>query len=822
MRSIKSKLLLLCMLTLLFSTAHVAVGVTTTNSPPPNDNCSNAKQVGEVTNLPFDTTNATLDGPEYYIESPNIWYCYTASCDGCATVSLVGSSFDTKVAVYNGCGCPPIASSLLKTNDDFIDRHAQATFPVTAGSKYLIEVGGYNIYEYGTGVITISCDTTTNAPLNDSCYYAEVIGSVTDHPFDTTCATFDGPGHCMVSSNIWYRYTAPGTGDVTVSLCGSDFDTVLAIYQTNSCYPAASQLIGCNDDMDTTNCWQQSEITFTASAGTEYLIEVGGYHFYDSGQGVISIYTDVGPDVPVNDNCYNAKTVGNVTNLPFDTTNATFDGPGQCMQSPNLWYCYTATASGDVTVSLCGSEFDTKLAVYNGCNCPPSQSSLIECNDDACDWQSEVTFTATAGTSYLIEVGGYGNQTGLGVLNISSEGGSGGVSDNDICRNATQVGNVTNLPFTTIGATFDGIGHCVRSPNIWYCYTATCTGDVTVSLCGSEFDTMLAVYNGCACPPALAHMIECNDDFCGQQSQITFPAIAGNQYLIEIASFSTGYSTEPGNGVLTITCDGGGSAKASDLGDAPDSTNNYGVVMTAYPMGGSLGVRANYPTVYDDGGIGPRGPIHDDPSAVAYLGESVTHEDEADIGADQDGINNINPLTNNPNQDYSDDGVIFPISMPQCDWTTFDYEVTVIDPDVDLWVNVWCDFNRDGDWDDVIENSCAPVPEWAVQNQLLFDLPVGLNQLTTPAFRSYHPKNSYEQIWMRITLSEQPWKGGENPGVLGNGGSGPNDGYEVGETEDLYFIPETTATICQDFNGDGVVNMDDLTDFVNEWLANCP
>jgi hypothetical protein len=58
--------------------------------------------------------------------------------------------------------------------------------------------------------------------------------------------------------------------------------------------------------------------------------------------------------------------------------------------------------------------------------------------------------------------------------------------------------------------------------------------------------------------------------------------------------------------------------------------------------------------------------------------------------------------------------------------------------------------------------------------------------------------------------------------MLGNGGSGPNNGYAVGETEDLYFIPETTATICQDFNGDGVINMDDLQSFVNEWLANCP
>jgi hypothetical protein len=816
MKSFKSKLLLMCILTLLFGSAHMAMGVVKeSTSPPSNDNCSNAKQISEVTNLPFDTTYATEDGPGYYIESPNIWYCYTASCDGCATVSLAGSSFDTKVAVYDGCGCSPAASRLIKCNDDFTDHQSQATFPVTAGNKYLIEVGGYNSLEFGPGLLTIDCDPQATQPLNDDCYYAELIGNVTNKPFDTTCATFDGPGLCMTSSNLWYRYTSPGTGDVTVSLCGSSFDTMLAIYQTNSCYPAASQIIDCNDDF----CGIQSEITFTAITGVEYLIEVGGYNFCDNGPGVISIITETGPSVPVNDNCYNAKAVGNVVNLPFDTTNATFDGIGDFISSPNIWYCYTATTSGDVTVSLCGSEFDTKLVIYNGCSCPPTTSRKVAENDDFCDWQSEITFSAIAGNSYLIEVGGYSNQTGQGVLSISTEGGSGGTNNN--CQNATPIGDVTNLPFDTRQATFDGIGHCFRSPNIWYCYTATCTGEVTVSLCGSDFDTVLAIYNGCNCPPALAHMIICSDDDnCGQNEEVTFSAIAGNQYLIEIASYSTGYSTEPGTGVLTVSCGGGGVAKASDLGDAPDSTNDYGVVMTAYPMGGSLGVQANYPTVFD-GSVGPKGPKHDNPRATAYLGEGVTYEDEADIGPDEDGINNINPLTNNPNQDYRDDGVIFPVNMPQCDWTTFDYKVNVIDPDVDLYFNVWCDFNRDGDWDDVIENSCSPIPEWAVQNQLLFNLPVGLNQITTTAFKSWHPKSGPEQIWMRVTLSEQPWKGGDNPGILGNGGSGPEDGYQAGETEDLYFIPETTATICQDFNGDGVVNMDDLYDYVDEWLDNC-
>ena len=48
---------------------------------------------------------------------------------------------------------------------------------------------------------------------------------------------------------------------------------------------------------------------------------------------------------------------------------------------------------------------------------------------------------------------------------------------------------------------------------------------------------------------------------------------------------------------------------APDLGDAPDSSNNYGVTMTAYPAGGPLGVPARFPTVYKTGSQ-PYGPIH--------------------------------------------------------------------------------------------------------------------------------------------------------------------------------------------------------------------
>jgi len=366
----------------------------------------------------------------------------------------------------------------------------------------------------------------------------------------------------------------------------------------------------------------------------------------------------------------------------------------------------------------------------------------------------------------------------------------------------------------------------MASPNIWYRYTATGTGDVTVSLCGSSYDTKLAVYNRVNCPPSSSNLIECNDDFCGWQSEITFAAIAGRQYLIEVG----GFGSNTGQGMISVSFGGGvPPTRALDLGDAPDSSNNFSRNMTAYPKGGPSGVRAYYPTVFNDAsGQGPYGPVHLNPQAVAHLGSTITNEAEADMGTDQDGVTNIGPQSNSPDRDKGDDGVIFPVNMPKCRWTTFDYFVNVINPGTDLWVNVWCDWNRDGDWDDNGNTNptlaCPKgfVSEWVLRNQYLTNLPAGLNRLTTPAFLSWHPMSGRKEIWMRITLSGKPWKVGSNPGTRGNGGSGPQTGYEYGETEDYYFTPKTSYTACEDFNGDGVINLADLATFTSDWLENCP
>ena len=160
----------------------------------------------------------------------------------------------------------------------------------------------------------------------------------------------------------------------------------------------------------------------------------------------------------------------------------------------------------------------------------------------------------------------------------------GGAASNDLCANPTAVTDGT-APFSNEGATTDSIvetGACANFvdlvADIWFCYEATCSGTATVSLCGSSYDTTVSVYAGCECP-SNASALACNDDGCGvsidfRSSRTTFPATAGNSYLIRVAGYD---NSDPaswdaeGTGKLTIFCgnDTGHGADACGSG-SPD------------------------------------------------------------------------------------------------------------------------------------------------------------------------------------------------------------------------------------------------------------
>ncbi|HEX6291004.1 MAG TPA: GEVED domain-containing protein [Herpetosiphonaceae bacterium] len=212
-----------------------------------------------------------------------------------------------------------------------------------------------------------------------------------------------------------------------------------------------------------------------------------------------------------------------------------------------------------------------------------------------------------------------------------------------------------------------------------------------------------------------------------------------------------------------------------DLGDAPASTNNFGVGMTAW----LAGPPANYPTVFF-GGVQPTGPFHQNLSLLFHLGPAISCENQADIGGDCDGANNINPPANTANNDKFDDGINWPL-FGTCQSMPVNYVVNVLPgAPTNVFVNVWADWNSNGRWGDTPGCNGMVADEWAVKNQMIALPGPGTFVFTTP---NILPIRSGRPQWARITISETPatWPAARV-------GSGPAGSWKYGETED-YILP---------------------------------
>ncbi|MCD6176575.1 MAG: hypothetical protein J7K29_01920, partial [Candidatus Cloacimonetes bacterium] len=363
--------------------------------------------------LPYNDSGTTAGYVNDYDEAcpytgstaPDVVYSFTPAADvDNVIVSLCGDTdYDTKLYIYENAVTP---GAPFACNDDecvsalgqsFVSELTGLTF--IGGNTYYIVVDGYG---GNSGNYEIDVTGGAAGPENDTCETAEVVGEVTDLPFDTSLATPSGFGTYITSNDLFYVYTASGSGLLYVGLCDSGFDTKLAIY--GEC--DAATLIASNDD----SCGAQSElIDVPVMAGEDYYIQIGGYSS-SNGAGLLDVAFTLGGDT-----CDDAVVVGEVTDLPFDTTIATASGFGTYISSNDLFYVYTADSDGLLYIGLCGSSLDTKLALYGECDA----TTLIASNDDSCGLQSELfDIAVVAGEDYFIQIGGYGSSAGTGVLDV--------------------------------------------------------------------------------------------------------------------------------------------------------------------------------------------------------------------------------------------------------------------------------------------------------------------------------------------------------------------------------------------------------------------
>jgi hypothetical protein len=176
--------------------------------------------------------------------------------------------------------------------------------------------------------------------------------------------------------------------------------------------PGSSSPIGIGDYIGLYSQKGESHLLWADTRNGKQEIFYGGILSPSGGGG-----GGTGDDPPANDECQNAQ---QINALPFtddiitDTATASPDDPATCASGQNthsVWYRFTAGVNSVYGVDTLLSDYDTVLSVYTG-NC--GALTRIACNDNsgnatAAANRSLLTFAATAGQTYLIEVSSKGN-----------------------------------------------------------------------------------------------------------------------------------------------------------------------------------------------------------------------------------------------------------------------------------------------------------------------------------------------------------------------------------------------------------------------------
>jgi hypothetical protein len=136
-------------------------------------------------------------------------------CSYAWQVSLAGSSINTVLAVYTGNAVN--ALTRVASNDDCGTgvTHSCATFPVTPGVSYSIQVDA--VGPAGAVSISLSVVTTVPPPPNDAFSQAGTVLPATGSTVGATLEPGEPPAVSGASGSIWYRVSvSPGATSALV------------------------------------------------------------------------------------------------------------------------------------------------------------------------------------------------------------------------------------------------------------------------------------------------------------------------------------------------------------------------------------------------------------------------------------------------------------------------------------------------------------------------------------------------------------------------------------------------------------------------------
>ena len=545
--------------------------------PPANDDCANAIAIACGDSVSGSTQAATNSGGN---AAGDVFYTYTGSgSEEYVTVSLCGSSYDTYLRVYTDC----TLSTEIISNDDFCGLQSELTFTSDGTSTYVIMVEGYSS-NVGAYTLALNCEELPEPPA--TCADHEVLDNGMENAyFFANRLAVDIPvadeGFTVEGVNI--------TIAVPIGSQATFFDFIF--FDNNGGIPGTqidtatgtiinSEIIGQNFGRD----FIQYEVDFDAgmalNANTTYWMEVQsdaeawdwtssmasiigetgvldngtGWASADGGEFVYDLICDVVDD-GTSDNCSDVTPTTLTNGVSVTFTGDTSEGTASTEEMNVLGYgavWEAVTLTGDcnnLTIDYCGTpvgNMSNMFIVYTP-DCPATSYVVGSYDFTTCgDGNGTLRFIGLpAGTYYLpVIIDGSFNVLGEYTMNVISED-CPPPPANDDCEDAIAVACGDNLSGSTFGA-MDSGGN--PAGDVFYSFTGTGTSElVTVSLCGSSYDTYLRVFTDCT----LSTEIAFNDDFCGLQSELTFTSDGTSTYIIMVE----GYAANVGDFVMNIDCD---------------------------------------------------------------------------------------------------------------------------------------------------------------------------------------------------------------------------------------------------------------------------
>ncbi len=183
-----------------------------------------------------------------------------------------GTAKDMLLGVYTGSAVDALTEVASNDDDPLAGNCSRIRFTAVAKTKYMIAVDS----KAAAGTLWLRIRTV---PPNDDFANATAIPKLRfEDSVDNRIATVEAgepkPGGFALGHTVWYRWTAPEDGFVSVDNCTFEHsDAGIAVYTGT----AVDELTEVASNAGAGGlCWDESEVRFDAVEGTTYSIQVDG------------------------------------------------------------------------------------------------------------------------------------------------------------------------------------------------------------------------------------------------------------------------------------------------------------------------------------------------------------------------------------------------------------------------------------------------------------------------------------------------------------------------------------------------------------------